>query len=230
MMTGPEWTGADFEGESDWIVHLRGETAADVLEEVTGAAAELRATLETGRGFAVLRGLPLDRMTGDETRELYLSIGELLGQVVPQTVGGQLLYSVRDEGVRVEADYGKPGIRKSKTNSAFEFHTDSPSRLAGHTPDFVGLLVLRTARQGGESAYVSAAVVHRIIAKERPDLLERLQRPFWVDRRSELPPGEAPVLPVPVFDRPGRLRVRYLRLYITKGHDLRKEPLTAGDR
>jgi len=50
-----------------------------------------------------------------------------------------------------------------------------------------------------------------------------------VDRRAELPPGEPPTLPVPVFAHDGRLSVRYLRFYITKGHEVAGAPLTAAD-
>jgi alpha-ketoglutarate-dependent taurine dioxygenase len=220
------WTGADFPDEREWVIPVHGESAGEVREEIAALAPDLRARLDSGCGFFVLRGLPLDRISEDAARALYLEIGGLLGRVVPQTVSGQVLYSVRDEGVRVEADYGRPGIRKSKTNAEFDFHTDSPSRLAGYTPDYVGLLVLRTARSGGESAWVSAAAVHRILSAERPDLLARLEQPFWVDRRSELPPGEEPVLPVPVFTQDGAIRARYLRFYIVKGQELRGEPLS----
>ena len=137
--------------------------------------------------------------------------------------------AVADAEARLEKEYGRPGIRTSKTNAAFDFHTDSPSRLAGHTPDYVALLVLRTAKSGGESALVSAGAVHEIIRQERQECLARLYRPFWVDRRAELPPGEEPVLAVPVFRNEGSLVVRYLRFYIRKGHEVKKEPLSESD-
>jgi hypothetical protein len=140
-----------------------------------------------------------------------------------------MLYSVRDEGIRVEADYGQTGVRFSKTNAAFDFHTDSPSRVAGHTPDVIGLFVLRSAKTGGESALVSGYTLHNILREERPEVLRRLYQPFWVDRRAELPPGEEPVLPVPVFTFDGSLTVRYLRFYITKGQEWRGEPLKSAD-
>ncbi|HKS73960.1 MAG TPA: TauD/TfdA family dioxygenase, partial [Terriglobales bacterium] len=71
-----------------------------------------------------------------------------------------------------------------------------------------------------------------VIRRERPDLLARLYRPFWVDRRAELPPGEEPVLRAPVLARSAsdsELRVRYLRLYIIKGQELQGEPLNEED-
>ena len=171
----------------------------------------------------MIRGAPV----GD-----YENVCSMLGEIVPQTVAGDTIYSVRDEGLSIDRDYGRPGVRTSKTRAAFPFHTDSPSKLAGYTPDYIALYVLQTARSGGESLVVNAYSVEEVIRQERPDLLERLYRPFWVDRRAELPPGEQPVLPVPVLTRSpnsSELRVRYLRLYITKGQELQGEPLTQED-
>jgi hypothetical protein len=156
-------------------------------------------------------------------------MGKHLGTILPQNLRGDRLYSVRDEGIRMEADYGQTGVRFSKTNAAFDFHTDSPSRVAGHTPDFIGLLVLRSAKTGGESALVSGYALHNILLQERPDVLRRLYQPFWVDRRAELPPGEDPVLPVPVLAWNGSLTVRYLRFYITKGQEFKGLPLSGAD-
>lgn len=181
----------------------------------------IREEIDNGRGFVVLTGFPVDA-----GQAAYQDLCQRIGDVIPQTLSGTMLYPVRDEGYRIQTDYGKPGIRTSKTNEAFDFHTDSPSYVAGRTPDVIGLLVLQIAKSGGESAYVNALAVRDVIAAERPDLLERLQQPFWVDRRAECPPGEEPVLPVPVFGADG---VRYLRLYITKGHEQKRVPLTPLD-
>ncbi|HJT89283.1 MAG TPA: TauD/TfdA family dioxygenase [Bryobacteraceae bacterium] len=193
-------------------------------------AAEIRRRLREGRGFVVLRGIDLDQFSEEQARLLYAGLGSQVGPILAQNLRGETLYSVRDEGIRMEAEYGRTGVRYSKTNSAFDFHTDSPSRVSGRTPDFIGLLVLRTAKTGGESALVSGYALHNVLRAERPDVLERLYRPFWVDRRAELPPGEEPVLPVPVFAFDGRLTVRYLRFYITKGQEWKGEPLDAADR
>lgn len=183
----------------------------------------VRHDLRDGRGFVVIRGSPV---------EDYARVCSMFGRIVPQTIAGDTLYSVRDEGLSIDRDYGRPGVRVSKTRSAFPFHTDSPSRLAGYTPDYVALYVAQTARSGGESLVVNGYTIESVIRQERPDVLERLYAPFWMDRRAELPPGEEPILPVPVLTRsgnPSELRVRYLRLYIVKGQELRGEPLNAKD-
>jgi Taurine catabolism dioxygenase TauD, TfdA family len=250
---GPQaWTARDFSGASDWVLPFPDETrrelkAAIAYAKQRGAAAaaikcedfplpsfavtaeEIRRRLRDGSGFVVLRGLPVDDYSEDEARLLCAGLGTHLGAIIPQNLRGDRLYSVRDEGIRVEAEYGRTGVRFSKSSAAFDFHTDSPSRVAGYTPDFIALLVLQTAKAGGESALVSGYTLHNILCDGRPDVLRRLYQPFWVDRRAELPPGEEPVLPVPVFTFDGRLTVRYLRFYITKGQEWKAEPLSSAD-
>jgi len=174
----------------------------------------LAGVLWEGAGCAIVRGFPVN------SPGLYMGLASGLGRVVPQTRSGTMIYSVRDEGYQLSRDFGKAGVRTSKTTSAFGFHTDSPSRLAGHTPDLLGLLVLQTAKSGGESVFVDGRAVYRTLAEERPDYLQRLCQPFYVDRRAELPAGEDAFLPVPVFVTEPAFRVRYLRLYIEKGHEL----------
>jgi hypothetical protein len=176
-----------------------------------------------------VRGLPRDQYTDDEACMIYWGLGAHLGRPVPQKVAGDLLYSVRDEGYNLERDFGAAGVRTSKTTAGFHFHTDSPSLLAGHTPDVVCLLALQTAKSGGESALLSANVAHNILLKERPEYLDRLYSPYHVDRRPELPPGEPPTLPTPVFTYDGQLSVRYLRFYIAKGHEVAGSLLTKAD-
>jgi hypothetical protein len=217
------WRAADLTGPRDWIVPFDD----GVLSAPQASAVAAR--LWDGCGFAVLRGPPADEASDDELLSRYRRVCEQLGTIVPQTVSGITMYSVRDEGYNLERDYDRAPVRTSKTTAAFDFHTDSPSRLAGYTPDVIGLLVLRTARCGGESALVSGPAVHNVILEERPDLLERLYRPFWMDRRAELPPGEEPVLPVSVFELRDRLVVRYLRLYIDKGQQVSGVRLTPAD-
>jgi alpha-ketoglutarate-dependent taurine dioxygenase len=251
LFEGPRaWTSEDFPTPSAWSLSLTDQTRTELrsaidhakqrgvqpasledfpLPSFASTAAEIRTRLRDGIGFVVLRGLPLDDYAEDEARLLYAGLGTHLGSILPQNLRGDRLYSVRDEGIRVEADYGQTGVRFSKTNAAFDFHTDSPSRVAGNTPDVIGLLVMQSAKAGGESALVSAYALHNILREEHPQLLRRLYQPFWVDRRAELPPGEDPVLPVPVFTFDGSLTARYLRFYITKGQEWKGEPLTSAD-
>lgn len=234
------WRGSELAQHPHWCWPFGPELSAELrnlldhpgsesplLDEL---AARIRRQLTGGPGFVVVRGLPVQNYSESEARLAYVELSRRIGPILPQTLQGETIYSVRDEGLTLERDYGRAGVRTSKTRAAFDFHTDSPSRLAGHTPAVIGLMVLRTAKAGGETALVNGLAVHDVLAAERPEVLDRLHRPFWVDRRAESPPGEESVLPVPVFaDDNGRLWVRYLRFYIAKGHEWKGEPLTKAD-
>src|SRR5258708_6139057 len=250
---GPRvWSGSDFSGPSDYWYYLCPETLAELdraLQQIRRAgktifsltvqdfplpsfendAEALREELQFGSGFVIVKGLPIERYSEEEACMIYWGLGTHLGRPIPQKVQGGLLYSVRDEGYNLERDYGTAGVRTSKTTTGFNYHTDSPSMLAGHTPDIVCLLALQTAKSGGKSAILSANTVHNAILEERPEHLDRLYAPYHMDRRAELPPGEPPTLPVPVFAYDGQLAVRYLRFYITKGAAVAGVPPPAGD-
>jgi hypothetical protein len=238
---GPRaWRGSELEGDSSWCLPVSGQLRTELRRLLDGSVKEtpclddlairVRKELAEGLGFVVVRGLPVESYSEAEARVLYRELSQRIGPILPQTLQGETLYSVRDEGLTLERDYGRAGVRTSKTRSAFDFHTDSPSRLAGQTPIYIGLLVLNTAKAGGETALVNGYAVHNALAAEKPAVLDRLYQPFWVDRRAESPPGEDPILPVPVFSQEKqRLLVRYLRFYITKGQQWKGEPLTSAE-
>jgi hypothetical protein len=246
------WKGADFASASQWCYRLTPGAVAEFerslrriqrsskpvaelaagdfdVPSFLGDAGTLGREIRSGRGFVLIKGLPLERYSDEEACILYRGFGALLGKAVPQNVKGDVLYSVRNEGVNLEREYGSIGARSSKTALGINFHTDSAPIMAGFCPDIVGLLALRTAKSGGESAIISAATLHNILLEERPDLLKRLYAPYHFDRRAELRPGEAPTLFAPVFIYRGGVAIRYLRFYIHKGHELVGAPLTPAD-
>jgi hypothetical protein len=205
LARGPAvWRGADQEAR-DWIVVLDQEDCV----ELTRAAELLRgrpldqvrpgdllvsrvapklmataATLESGSGFVMLRGLPAASMAQDLLETLYWGIGACLGVGVSQSAAGDRLGHVFDRGTQDKERYYTRG-------GALEFHMDPV--------DVVGLLCLHGARSGGASRIVSAGQVHNVILTERPDLLEILYRGFRNSRRAHGEP--TPSAPVPVFAR-----------------------------
>src|SRR5258706_7485217 len=216
------WSGSDFSGPSDYWYYLCPETLAELdraLQQIRRAgktifsltvqdfplpsfendAEALREELQFGSGFVVVKGLPIDRYSEEEACMIYWGLGTHLGGPIPQKVQGGLLYSVRDEGYNLDRDFGAAGVRTSKTTAGFNYHTDSPSMLAGHTPDIVCLLALQTAKSGGESAIISAYTAHNAILAERPECLDRLYTPYPMDRRAGLAPGEQATPPLSGF-------------------------------
>jgi alpha-ketoglutarate-dependent taurine dioxygenase len=192
-------------------------------------AAVLRKDVQSGRGFVVIRGLPIDSYSDEEAAILYWGIATYLGTPIPQNVKEEHLFSVRDEGYNFQRDYGATGVRISRTASAIDFHTDSSAAYAGYTPDIVSLLALQTAKAGGATGIVSAQTVHNILRKERPDYLDRLYAPYYFDRRAELRPGESPTLLAPVFTYGDSLAIRYFRFNLMKGYETAGVHLTRAD-
>jgi alpha-ketoglutarate-dependent taurine dioxygenase len=154
-------------------------------------------------------------------QDRYWLLGQLLGRPVEQNVQGTLLYDVRDTGQDVRS-----GARFSVTNAESGFHTDNS--FGPSVVDYVGLLCLRTAKRGGLSQVVSGYSVYHELRTRHPDVLEVLARPWYIDRRSGLRPGDAPTVQYPVLSWDDRgLTYRYLRYWIESGHEKAGQPLSA---
>jgi hypothetical protein len=167
-----------------------------VLRQILGELLE-------GRGFVLLRGLPVERMTREEQAIAYLGLGCWLGRFRSQNAKGHLLGHVKDLGL----DIRDAGVRYYQTNRKLEYHTDSV--------DIVGLLCLQAAKAGGESYLASSITVYNEIRRTNPDLLPALFEPFATDRRGEVPEGMKPWFDIPIFHRhAGRLSCIYVRQYI----------------
>jgi len=164
----------------------------------------LRGEVLDGRGFVLIRGVPVEGRSMLDGATAYWGIGAHIGNARSQNAMGHLLGHVRDLGLSAEQD---PNVRIYQTAERQMFHTD--------WCDIVALLCWRTARRGGFSSIVSSMSIYNRMLAERPDLVERLRRPFAMDRRGEVPPGARPFTEVPVFSaHAGLLSVLYSRRYI----------------
>jgi hypothetical protein len=156
-----------------------------------------------GCGFALIRGLPIERYDQRQAAAVFFGIGAHLGNARPQNAAGHILGHVRDVG-KAGSD---TDARIYQTNERQTFHTDSA--------DVVGLLCLKQSKSGGESLLVSAETLYNEFLERRPDLLPRLFDPIATDRRGEVPAGMKPYFEIPVFSWfGGRLTVIYQRQYI----------------
>ncbi len=159
--------------------------------------------LKDGRGFVLVRGFPVDRLSPADVELAYFALGIQLGTPVSQDAQGALLGHVRDTGVPRTS----PAIRRYATNERQDFHTDGA--------DIIGLLCLHRAARGGESRIVSAAAVYNEILARDPHALEVLYAPMYWDRNDEQSPGEDPYYALPVLsDVGGRPRFFYIGWYI----------------
>jgi hypothetical protein len=203
------WRGEDLGRRDDWRVtldaediaeldalraelHRRGRTVATLgrddvtLPTLAPKVAAWRRELTGGRGFLVLRGLPVERWGDEDAALVYWALGLALGRPGAQNPEGDLLGHVRDTG----EDAGDPFVRRYRTAGDIAYHCD----LA----DAVGLLCLRAARAGGASRLVSSVTVYNELVRRRPDLAPRLFEPMYLDRRNETKdggPGWVPVIP-----------------------------------
>ena len=165
--------------------------------------------LENGRGFMLMRGLPIERYSDDDINIIYYGIGLHLGEPVRQNPKGELLGSVMNVG-----DTRLKTTRVYETNLYLPYHSD-PS-------DVVGLLCVRKAKSGGVSSLVSVAAVYNEILEHHPEFLGLYYRPMYFAHLCEPLPSLSPIF----SHHQGKLSCRYLRQYIELGHEIREQPLS----
>ena len=210
VLDGPAaWRGDRMAARNDWVLTLDDAMAEELdtavaavagrgidLFEITRDDFPLPRTgphfeamldeLEGGRGFVVVRGLPVARWSEAESRVAIWGLGTHLGRPVGQDVAGSLLHDVRDTGRPFGADHS---IRYFQTSHAIRLHTDGG--------DIFVLGCVREGARGGRTLVVSAVEVFNEIVRRRPDLAVVLQEDFWVDARGQRPDGaRCQVLPV----------------------------------
>lgn len=202
--------------EADAAALNRLSTAGFVLPTLGPRLAGLRDELQRGRGFVLLRGLPVARWGRRFAAVAFYGLGAHLGRPRPQNAQGHLLGHVRDVGLRAD----DPAVRIYQTHERQTFHTDSC--------DIVGLLCLQTARAGGESALVSSVTLYNELRARRPDLAAWLFQPLATDRRGEVPPGAKPYFEIPVFNwHQGAFAAIYQRQYVNSAQRLADAPRLA---
>jgi hypothetical protein len=156
-----------------------------------------------GRGFVLLRGLPVERWGRHLAAIAFLGLGLHWGSLRSQNRHGHLLGHVKDVGLSSQ----DTSVRIYQTRERQHYHTDSC--------DVVGLLCLHPARSGGLSSLVSSVTIYNEIRQRRPDLARLLFAPIETDRRGEVPAGQEPFFRIPVFNwHAGFLSTIYHRTYI----------------
>ena len=213
-IAGPEvWLGADMAQSTEWIQTVSATEVAELDAALRGLerrglawpsfgsddfplptfSRELSSVLdelERGRGFVLLRGIPVDRYKPDDLKNLYWGLGAHLGHPRYQNAQGELIGEVRDENrlygevreVSVDSALGRSSRSKARSAGPLRFHTDRC--------DLVSLLCVRKARAGGLSRIVSAVSVANAILARRPDLHALLWQDYWRSRQGEEAGGE----------------------------------------
>ena len=167
---------------------------------------EIRSQIEVGRGFVVVRRLPVEDYSKDEVGMIFWGIGTHLGRGLSQSVLGDRLGHVKDFSRE------DPLARAYRNKQELSPHTDSA--------DLVGLACLRDATTGGVSRLTSAISVHNVMLEECPECLDRLYSGYVFHRRGEEKPGDPPYTPyrVPVYSNTeDKVSARYVRTYVEAG-------------
>jgi len=218
------WRGPEIVDSTDWKIELGAAHRAELLEALRTVAIDPRPLREItaadfplptvapmlaramdsvvdGRGFVLLRGVPIEGLNADEIALMYWGIGRHLGRPIHQKGPDDLLVYVRDQGV----DPNDPLVRGFQTAARLEYHCDSS--------DVVGLLCVRPAKSGGVSTIVSSVAVHDELARRDGALADLLHEQWWHDRKT----GDGPesFFRCSVFgERDGRLFAHYGRAYM----------------
>ncbi len=188
------WRGRDLARERSWIVELSAAQADAMargdfgpVEEVIAVARE---EVLRGRGFVLLRGLPVEGRDRGAVRDMYWEFGRRLGDAIPQNLAGDLVNEIKDHGLDVNALNVKP----SQTSAEQRPHTDPA--------DIVTLLCINPARSGGLSRIASTMAIYNELLDKHPQYLEWLYRGFHHDLRgdaSEAAPYGCTPRPIPVY-------------------------------
>ena len=221
------WKGPELSKANDWIYTL----SAKDIEELQQALSHVKSKnlkipnfsikdfplptlskillkiledLENGRGFKLIRGIPVDILGEEDAATVYWGICSYLGTAVAQNMMGELLGHVKAVGSNWNENFN---LRGYQTPVHLPYHCDKS--------DIVGLLCLQTAKAGGTSSIASSISIHNEILKTRPDLLEELYKPFYIDHRGEEFPGDDPYYIAQVFSiHKGRFFGRFGQKYV----------------
>ncbi len=218
-LSGPSaWYGRTVRQHNEWRVHLTAAQLGELSRAADSALASGKDTekltdrdfplstlaqditrwrheLQRGRGFVMLRGIPVEQWGEAKCEVLFWCLGWHLGLPGAQNRFGELLGHVRDTG----ADPNDPSVREYRTRVNISFHCDAA--------DVVGLMCLRSAKSGGASRIASSVTIFNELLKSHPQSIGRLFEPFLLDAHAEGGLQTFPITPCRYFD--GRLSTFY---------------------
>jgi hypothetical protein len=164
------------------------------LPTLTPRIHDWRVAVQHGRGFQVVRGVPVHRWSKRDAEIFFWCFGLHMGTPGAQNPQGDLVGHVLDQRSEDAAS-----VRGYRTSEDLSFHCDAA--------DLVGLLCLQPATFGGASRLASSVSVFNTLRARSPDLAARLFEPIAFDTHSEGGLRWFPVTPCRFFR--GELRTMY---------------------
>ncbi|KDQ08466.1 hypothetical protein BOTBODRAFT_165901 [Botryobasidium botryosum FD-172 SS1] len=220
------WEGKEWRDEKQWVYQLNPTELEEIdralshfkgLGKPMGYIAEdtfplpaLSATLEklahelySGRGFFVLRTIPVDQYSKADLMIIYAGISSYVGSARGKQDGaGAVLAHIKD--LTVSHAHEKGVGNAAYTTDKQVFHTD--------TGDLIALLALETAAEGGVSRISSGGRVYNEIAANRPDLVRTLSEPWPLDSFGGDPGYTTRPL---LYHEDGHIIIQYSRRLLT---------------
>lgn len=240
------WTRSAFAGDASYVVPLAAADRQTIVDAIRGLRERGRlgdpvdsltkdefafgdlavklaaayADVRSGRGFTILRRLPLEEaFTLAEFRAAVWGLGlHFGGQLLSQNALGERITEV------IDATADDPTPRMYRSNVELRLHTDITDMLA--------LACWNKAQNGGRSTIGSGIAIHDEIARRDPRALALLYRGYQYHRLGEEAEGAEPFTPyrIPVFAKvAGTVSVHYQRTGIAGGHRAGGVPLTDDD-
>jgi hypothetical protein len=234
------WKASSFKDPSEYMVELTSDDRGEMLAALgrCGRLAPVHALtkgdfrfgdlgrklergyeeVRSGKGFILLRGLPLEGLSLDQFTACAWGVGTHFGRALSQNAQGELVTSVID----ATAEDATP--RMYRSNLELRPHTDVTAMIS--------LACWHKSASGGASIIVSGVTVHDALRARAPELLEPLYRGYHYHRLGEEGAGDEPATPyrMPVFaNRNGQLSCRYQRAGIAGGMRERRVPLEERD-
>lgn len=130
--------------------------------------------VEYGRGFVLVRGLRTHLYSDALSAAIYYILGLHLGEPMRLNEKGDLIDHVYATSDKLLTD---PDALSSRIRDVLPFHSDSS--------DWVSLMCLRPAKQGGKSCLVSGAELYNEVIRRRPDLAPLMFEPLHWDWRRQ---------------------------------------------
>jgi hypothetical protein len=203
------WTADELAANDDWVYELSAAELDELRAAVAGVTAQgldileidranfplptldatlamLQSELREGRGFFLLRGVPVAEFSRAESAAAFWGIGQRLGRPIAQNGKGHMLGHVKDFGV----DYADPKVRGYQTAAQMSYHCDQC--------DYVGLICLHPSKSGGASRIASTVTIYNRLLERDPKLAEALVGEFYLTRHDEVLPGEDPWYKLPM--------------------------------
>lgn len=198
QVSGPiVWEGSEWTDERQWVYPLSPED----LEEIHAAMTHFKdlklemgyisketfplpnlskrlhgfaQELYSGRGFFILRTIPVEKYSREELVIIYSGISSHIGSGRGRQSGaGAVIEHIKDLTISHAHEHAKTGGigYSGYTTDKQVFHTD--------IGDLIALLVLETAAEGGTSWLSSSGRIYNELAATRPDLVKVLSDSDW---------------------------------------------------